>query len=100
MPAEFNWWLLVVGLVIGAGAVWLILVELGLHEDEVTEAEIADESLRIADELRAQGEPIDADAVAAVLRLHREHLRRPLPDEGEDDDLVAGAGAAGGTGRA
>jgi len=84
VPAEFNWWLLVVGLVIGAGAVWLILVELGRHEDEVTEADIAAESVRIADELRARGEPIDDATVATVLRLHRERLRRPPTDDGEE----------------
>lgn len=100
MPAEFNWWLLIVGLVIGAGAVWLILVELGRHEDEVTEADIADETVRIADELRARGEPIDEATVATVLRLHREHLRRPPTGDGEEGGLAEMDEAGGVGGRA
>lgn len=87
MPAEFNWWLLLVGLVIGAGAVWLILVEFGRHEDEVSEEEIARESVRIAEELRGRGEPVGEATVAAVLELHREGLRRPSTLDDEADDL-------------
>ncbi len=96
MPAEFNWWLLIVGLVIGAGAVWLILVEFGRHEDEVSEREIAAEATRIADELRGRGESVDEDTVAAVIELHRERLRHPSTAEVEADDEVDDEPPSGG----
>jgi hypothetical protein len=94
VPAEFNWWLLIVGLVIGAGAVWLILAEFSTHEDEVSEDDIARESVTIAEELHTRGEKVDRATVAAILELHHEHLRRPsIVDDEDDESRPAGSEA-------
>lgn len=82
MTAEFDWWLLIVGLVIGAGLVWLILAELPRRDAELDEAEIDVEAGWIAANLEALGNgAADSVAVAAVLRQHRTYLRLPPPDE-------------------
>ncbi len=37
--SEFNWWLLIVGLVVGAGLVWLVVADSRRREVDVNEAE-------------------------------------------------------------
>ncbi len=81
MTAEFDWWLLIVGLVIGAGLVWLILAELPRRDVELDQAEIAVEAAWIAATLQADGRELNPGAVAAVLREHRAYLKLPPPDE-------------------
>ena len=39
MNAEFNWWLLIVGLVIGAGLVWLVVADSRRREADLSERE-------------------------------------------------------------
>lgn len=73
--AEFNWWLLIVGLVVGAGLTWLVLADLRRAEDEVDAAEIPPEAAWIADRLAAAARPLSVEAVEAVLRAHRGYLR-------------------------
>lgn len=73
--AEFNWWLLIVGLVVGAGLTWLVLADLRRGEDEVDAAEIPPEAAWIADRLAAAARPLSVEAVEAVLRAHRDYLR-------------------------
>ncbi len=85
MNAEFNWWLLIVGLVIGAGLVWLILADGSRREADLAARERASEARWIADELRRAGHRIDDDDVADVLDLHAVYLSAPPPDEPEDD---------------
>jgi hypothetical protein len=84
--AEFNWWLLIVGLVGGAGLVWLILGDWSRREEEVGEAERARESAWIAETMRDEGTAIDPGTAEEVLRRHRVWLREtgdydPLDDE-------------------
>ena len=86
MNAEFNWWLLIVGLVGGAGLVWLILGDWSRREEEVGEAERARESAWIAETMRDEGTAIDPGTAEEVLRRHRVWLREtgdydPLDDE-------------------
>ena len=89
MNAEFNWWLLIVGLVIGAGLVWLILADTSRRDVDVTIRERAAESRWIAEELRRSGREADDDLVADVLDLHATYLAAPPPDEiVEDPDPV------------
>ena len=86
MNAEFNWWLLIVGLVGGAGLVWLILGDWSRREEEVGDAERARESAWIAETMRDEGTAIDPGTAEEVLRRHRVWLREtgdydPLDDE-------------------
>jgi hypothetical protein len=81
MTAEFDWWLLILGLVIGAGLVWLILAELPRRDVDLGPEEHDLEASWIAAQLRPADRRWDADAVAAVLREHRAYLRLPPPEE-------------------
>ena len=84
MNAEFNWWLLIVGLVIGAGLVWLILADSSRREADVTERERAAEARWIAAELRRVGRGVDDDDVADILDLHAAYLTAPPPDDPDE----------------
>ena len=81
MTAEFDWWLLIVGLVVGAGLVWLILAEWPRQDEELADEEIRLEAGWIAAQLLADGRMIEPDAAEAVLRQHRAYLGLPPPDE-------------------
>ena len=76
---EFNWWLLIVGLAIGAGLVWLVLLDSRRREDEVTAAERATESVWLADVLADAGTPLSPAVVRRVLDLHGEYLAMAPP---------------------
>ena len=76
MNAEFNWWLLIVGLVAGAGLVWLVIADWSRREQDVSEEERAAESAWIAQEMRDGGDDMDPATASQILALHREYLRR------------------------
>ena len=88
MNAEFNWWLLIVGLVIGAGVVWLILADSARREADVDRRERAGEARWIGDELRRAGRTVDDDTVADVLELHAAYLGAPPPDEPVEEPVA------------
>ncbi len=92
MNAEFNWWLLIVGLVIGAGLIWLVLADGSRRDADVEIRERASEARWIAEELRRAGRPMTNDDVADVLDLHAAYLSAPPPDEASDEDLAELAG--------
>jgi len=81
MNAEFNWWLLIVGLVIGAALTWLVMADLTRRDADVDAAEQAGEARWIATILTDSGHPIAPDRVEEVLRLHRDYLAAPPPDD-------------------
>ena len=86
MIAEFNWWLLIVGLVIGAGLVYLVLADASRRDEEIDDGELPAEAAWIAAALEADGVPLAPETAERVLRLHREYLAGPPPDA-EDLDL-------------
>jgi len=89
--AEFQWWLLLVGLVAGGGLVAVVSMDSRRREQDIGELEQRAEATWIADQLAGLGGP-DAPAVEAVLRAHREYLSLQPPDRlivEEDDDLGA-----------
>ena len=88
--SEFNWWLLIVGLVIGAGLVWLILADSQRRESEISQAELPAEAAWIAATLEETDDAVDAQTAERVLRLHRAYLASLPPDEvdaTEDEEL-------------
>jgi hypothetical protein len=95
MIAGFDWWLLVVGIVGGAGLVWLIVADFGRRDDEVAADERAIESAWIAEAMTAAGRPTDELAVDEILELHRTYLRSTPP---ELDPLEDGGDPTGPTG--
>ena len=91
MNDAFNWWMLIVGLVVGAGLVWLVLADGRRSDADVAERERASEARWIAETLRAAGRGVDTAEALDVLRLHEAYLSAPLPDEPDDDeDAIAG----------
>jgi hypothetical protein len=74
MNAQADWWLLILGLGIGAGLTWLVLAEVRRHDDDVAATERAVEASWIADSLTASGTEADAAGIEEVLRLHRLYL--------------------------
>jgi len=86
--AEFNWWLLIVGLVIGAGLVWLILADSSRREVDITTRERAGEARWIGTELRRVGRRISDEEVEDVLELHASYLGAPPPDDPLSDEAA------------
>jgi hypothetical protein len=85
--AEFNWWLLIVGLVIGAALVWLVLADSSRRESEITEEELPKEAAWIAELVTRSGRRLDPETAESVLRLHRTYLASLPPDDDEDESL-------------
>lgn len=81
MNAEFNWWLLIVGLVIGAGLVWFVVLDSRRREDEISAEERALEARWLADALAAEGTTLAPDVVERVLELHATYLATTLPPD-------------------
>jgi hypothetical protein len=78
--AEFNWWLLIVGLVVGAGLVWLVVLESRRREADVDSAERSREAAWLAVTLGDEGYQVSAEAADRLLELHRRYLEAPPPD--------------------
>jgi hypothetical protein len=86
--AEFQWWLLLVGLVAGGGLVAVVSMDSRRREQDIGELEQRAEATWIADQLAGRHGP-DAADVEAVLRAHREYLSLQPPDRlivEQDDD--------------
>jgi hypothetical protein len=79
--AEFNWWLLIVGLVVGAGVVWFVLMDARRREVDVDEQERPREALWLSRMLSDEGHPVSPDAAERLLVLHRAYLEAPPPDD-------------------
>ena len=84
--AEFNWWLLIVGVVAGAALTWLVVADSTRREREVGERELPAEAAWIARSVDQPG--VDAEAAEAILRAHRRYLGFPPPDVLVDPDQL------------
>ena len=91
MVAEFNWWLLIVGVVAGGVLTWLVLADTTRREREIGDEELLAEAAWIT---KAVAGRVDASAAEDVLRAHRRYLGFPPPDVlVAPDDLPALEGA-------
>jgi len=84
--AEFNWWLLIVGLVVGAALTWLVMAESARRDADVGDDERRSEAVWISSLLSSPDRPVEPRRVEEILRLHGEYLAGPPPDELEDSD--------------
>ncbi|HEX4898413.1 MAG TPA: hypothetical protein VFV53_08670 [Candidatus Limnocylindrales bacterium] len=91
--AEFQWWLLLVGLVAGGGLVAVVFLDGARREVDVDEAELPAEAQWIAARLGSGARPLDPHQVEAILREHREYRQLPPPDRLDPIDAPP-AGAA------
>ncbi len=86
MSTDFNWWLLILGVLVGGGLTWLILTDSNRREAELTEEELTAEAGWIA---RTQNvASLDTETVERVLRSHRRYLGFPPPDTFVDPEEV------------
>ena len=79
--AEFQWWLLLVGLVAGGGLVAVVSMDGKRREVDIEALERRAEANWIAERLSGSEQWVDGPTIDAVLRLHREYLGLPPPDE-------------------
>jgi hypothetical protein len=78
--AEFNVWLLIVGLVVGAGLVWLVMMDGRRREIDIDEVELPREAAWISALLAEDGYDVSPEAAEQALLLHRAYLGAPPPD--------------------
>ena len=86
--AEFNVWLLVVGLVVGAGLVWLVIMDSRRRESDVDAVERPREAAWLAAVMAEDGYDVGPDAAERLLVLHRAYLEAPPPDGATDHPLT------------
>jgi hypothetical protein len=79
--AEFNWWLLIVGLVVGAGLVWFVVQEARRRDQDITATERPQEAAWLSAALADEGWDVPPEAADRLLELHRRYLEAPPPDE-------------------
>ena len=83
MNAEFNWWLLIVGLVVGAGIAWFVLMDSRRREIDIDEQERPREALWLSRMLSDEGHRVSPEVTERLLVLHDAYLDAPPPDDPE-----------------
>lgn len=87
MMADYVWWFLLLGIVLGGTIVALISIDFSRREEDLEAEEREAEATLIAAQLAPDGRGIDRATVAQVLRAHRDYRRLPPPDRFELDRL-------------
>jgi hypothetical protein len=78
--AEFNVWLLIVGLVVGAGLAWVVMMDGRRRETEIDAQELPREAAWLSAILAEDGHDVSPEAAEQALLLHRAYLGAPPPD--------------------
>jgi hypothetical protein len=86
--AEFNVWLLIVGLVVGAGLAWLVMMDSRRREAEIDATELPREAAWLSAVMAEDGYEVTPDAAEQLLLLHRAYLGAPPPDPIVEDDAL------------
>ena len=94
MNAEFNVWLLIVGLVLGAGLVWLVIMDSRRRDAEVDMVELPREAAWLSAVLADDGLDVSPEAAERLLLLHRAYLEAPPPDAVQAGQVEAGQAPA------
>jgi hypothetical protein len=82
--AEFNVWLLIVGLVLGAGLTWVVMMDGRRREDDIEAAELPREAAWLSATMAEGGDVVSYEAAERLLLLHRAYLGAPPPDPIDD----------------
>ncbi len=94
MNAEFNVWLLIVGLIVGAGLVWLVIMDSRRRESDVDALERPREALWLSATLAEDGYDVSPEAAERLLVMHRAYLEAVPPDPVDGPSVPAGPGMA------
>jgi hypothetical protein len=78
--ADYVWWFLIVGVVVGGVLVAAISMDNSRREEDIAGEEREAEATFLAAQLSADGRIVDRAIVAEVLDAHREYRRLPPPD--------------------
>ena len=100
MNDGFSWWLVVLGIAVGIGLVWLFTVRLPVSESDIDAEETVEEAGWISETIESWGGVAPAPLVQEVLELHQRYLNgdRSIPgpaDEVSPSDGMADARVAG-----
>jgi hypothetical protein len=79
MNDGFAWWLIVLGIAIGVGLVWLFLVKLPRTESDVDDSEMVAEALWISQTIENYGGVAPQALVEEILEMHRQYLNSGVP---------------------
>jgi hypothetical protein len=90
MTAEFNWWLLLIGLVVGGGLTWLVLADTRRREQDLEEDELPEEAAWIEARMTEEGQPLPPETIERVVQLHRAYLAIAPPDDVPDEEWEVG----------
>jgi len=86
--AEFNVWLLIVGLVVGAGLAWLVMMDNRRREAEIDATELPREAAWLSAVMAEDGYDVSPDAAEQLLLLHRAYLGAPPPDPIVEEESI------------
>jgi hypothetical protein len=89
--AEFQWWLLLLGLVAGGGVVAVVYLDGARRDAEIEDRELPAEATWIAERIAARGSSVDRATVEDVLIEHRAYRLEPPPDRVEAGGSTGGA---------
>jgi hypothetical protein len=78
--AEFQWWLLIVGIVAGGGLVAVVLMDTSRRDADIGEEERGAEATWISQWLASEGRRVTREDVEAVLRADQDYRTLPPPD--------------------
>ena len=93
MNTEFDVWLLVVGLVMGAGLAWLVMLDSRRRETDLDDVERPREAAWLSAVLLDEGFDVGPEAADRLLLLHRAYLEAPPPDSAAAGTLPDSAAA-------
>jgi hypothetical protein len=92
--AEFNLWLLVLGIAAGAAVTWVVIGTISRNDDEVATEEQVAEAEWIARTIEEHGGRVPSQLVTQILALHRRYLQGgaviPVPEPEPDADASDG----------
>ena len=97
MNAEFDWWLLFVGIAVGAGLVWFVLGEMRRRQEDIEADELPRQALWLSAAMADDGWTVPPEATTRLLELQGEYLAASPPDE-PGQSWPAMTGSADGTG--
>lgn len=88
MNDGYQWWLLILGMGVGAGILWLLIGRLPRGEEDVGSEERAAEAAWISRSIVAAGGAAPEELVDQILELHRAYLDIGEPEVSTDPAAI------------